>query len=83
MFLKCYFKTHGQVKTKIIYSPASQSNVSSDLKGIRGGLLNIVARYHQALRHMWGSLDSGFALQQGVVSMFSNDRVAPLRLVTP
>lgn len=73
MYLKCYFKTRGQVKTKIIYSPASQSNVSSDTKGLRGAFDNIRGRYKQALRHMWGSLDSGYAVQKGFDSLWSKD----------
>ncbi|KAH8832993.1 glycosyl transferase family group 2-domain-containing protein [Flagelloscypha sp. PMI_526] len=73
MFLKCYFQTKGQLKTKIVYSPASQSNVSSGLKGIRGSIDNMKARYNQALRHMWGSLDSGYALRCGTKALFSRD----------
>ena len=70
MFLKCYFKTKAQFQTKIIYSPASQSNVYSDVKGIRGIFANVYSRYKQALRHMWGSLDSGYAVQKGIEALF-------------
>lgn len=71
MFLKCYFATKGQAKVKIIFSPASQSNVSSDVKGLRGFVANAVARYHQAMRHMWGSLDTGYAIEKGLEAAFS------------
>ena len=73
MFLKCYFKTKGRFQTKIVYSPASQCNVHSDVKGIRGVLANIYSRYKQALRHMWGSLDSGYAVQKGIEALFSKN----------
>ena len=66
MFLKCYFSSGGKFHTKIIYSPASQSNVSSDVKGIRGAVSNLQARYKQALRHMWGSLDTGYAVERAL-----------------
>ena len=71
MFLKCYFATKGQAKVKIIFSPASQSNVSSDVKGIRGFIANLWARYNQAMRHMWGSLDTGYAIEKGLEALFS------------
>ena len=77
MFLKTYFKTKGQVQTKVIYSPASQSNVFSDVKGIRGLFLNVYSRYKQALRHMWGSLDSGYAVQKGLEALFRHNEESP------
>ena len=70
MFLKCYFKSKGQAQVKILYSPASQSNVSSDEKGIRGVYMNLLSRYKQALRHMWGSLDSGYAARKSLEALF-------------
>ena len=73
MFLKCYFKTKGQCQVKIIYSPASQSNVHSDAKGIRGTYVNLNSRYKQALRHMWGSLDSGYAVQKGFEALWNKN----------
>ena len=73
MYLKCYFKTKGHCQVKIIYSPASQSNVHSDEKGIRGVYANLNSRYKQALRHMWGSLDSGYAIQKGIESLWNKN----------
>ena len=70
MYLKCYFKTKGRFQTKIIYSPASHTNVYSDVKGIRGIFANVYSRYQQALRHMWGSLDSGYAVRKGIEALF-------------
>jgi len=70
MFLKCYFATKSQVDVKIIFTPASQCNVSSDGRGIRGFFTNTYARYSQALRHMWGSLDTGYAVERGLEAAF-------------
>ena len=71
MYLKCYFATSGRFHTRIIYSPASQCNVSSSIKGWRGQLDNIKARYKQAMRHMWGSLDTGYAVQKLMGAMWN------------
>ncbi|KAL5340616.1 glycosyl transferase family group 2-domain-containing protein [Aspergillus crustosus] len=70
MMLKCYFGTNGTLVSRVIHAPASQCNVSSDLpnKGYRCTLDTCVARYRQALRHMWGALDSGFAARQTLCS---------------
>ncbi|KAI9873753.1 MAG: hypothetical protein M1830_010630 [Pleopsidium flavum] len=65
MYLKCYFATAGKLAIQIVYSPASQCNVSSDAKGYRGWVESGRARYRQALRHMWGALDTGYAIEKG------------------
>lgn len=56
MFIKCLFSTGGNLISETIYSPASQLDV---VAGVRGGLMGFwndhVARYKQAIRHMWGS----------------------------
>ncbi|PTD12449.1 hypothetical protein FCULG_00003747 [Fusarium culmorum] len=58
MYIKCFFALNGNLTSRVIYSPVSQSNVTGG-----GGLLKDArARYKQALRHMWGALDTGFAL---------------------
>lgn len=68
MFLKCYFETAVGVVSRVVYVPASQSNVSSDLRMTdwRRILCIYQARYRQALRHMWGALDSGFAIRRTI-----------------
>ncbi|KAL4923436.1 glycosyltransferase family 2 protein [Aspergillus undulatus] len=68
MMLKCYFRTNGNLVSRVIHAPASQCNVSSDLPrpGFRRTLDTCVARYRQALRHMWGALDSGFAARNTI-----------------
>ncbi|KAF3901546.1 hypothetical protein ABW21_db0201082 [Orbilia brochopaga] len=64
MMLKSYFLMNGKLNIECIASPASHCNVSSSMKGIWGWFDGIKARYQQALRHMWGCLDTGFAIQQ-------------------
>ncbi|OAL29436.1 hypothetical protein AYO20_09173 [Fonsecaea nubica] len=64
MMLKCYFATHGRLQIRPIPSPASQCNVTTGRAGIRGWLANHSARYAQGLRHMWGCLDTGYAVRQ-------------------
>jgi hypothetical protein len=67
MYIKCFFALNGNLTCKIVPSPISSSNVSGGGKGgIRGSLGDIRARYKQALRHMWGALDTGFAIRKGV-----------------
>ena len=64
MMLKCYYAANGRLAIESIPSPASQCNISTDNTGIRGWLENHRARYFQALRHMWGCLDSGYAVRK-------------------
>ena len=66
MYLKCFFALSGNLKARIVYSAASQCDVSSDLKGFAGYMDGLNARYKQALRHMWGSMDSGYAVRQSL-----------------
>lgn len=60
--LKCYFTTNGRLNIESIPSPASMSNVTGGSTGWSGWLHNHKARYFQGLRHMWGCLDSGYAV---------------------
>lgn len=62
MMLKCYFATNGRLNIESIPSPASMSNVTGGSTGWSGWLHNHKARYFQGLRHMWGCLDSGYAV---------------------
>ncbi len=66
MYLKCFFALNGNLTTRSVFSPASHSNVHSNGKGVRGFYNDIMARYKQALRHMWGALDSGFVLRSAI-----------------
>ncbi|KAF9891472.1 hypothetical protein FE257_003938 [Aspergillus nanangensis] len=81
MMLKCYFGTATNVVSRVVYVPASQCNISSDsTKGWRRTTDTYKARYRQALRHMWGALDSGFAVRQTVSSLRFQRRCLFLRL---
>ncbi|KAH9902192.1 glycosyl transferase family group 2-domain-containing protein [Xylariomycetidae sp. FL2044] len=65
MYVKCFFALNGNLNVKTIQSPVSQSNVKGDGgDGVKGILNDMTARYKQALRHMWGALDTGFALKK-------------------
>jgi len=75
MYLKCFFALSGNLKTHMIYAAASQCDVSTDVKGISGYIDGLNARYKQALRHMWGSLDTGFAIRE-TIQMIQRHRVA-------
>lgn len=68
MYLKCFFALNGHLTVRPIMSPVSQSNVKGDGgKGVTRVYNDMQARYKQALRHMWGALDSGYALRKLVV----------------
>lgn len=67
MFVKSFLSTGGNLHVETIYSPASQLNVVGDKHsqgGFAGWLSDMRARYAQGMRHMWGSLDSGYALRR-------------------
>ncbi|KAI1640486.1 glycosyl transferase family group 2-domain-containing protein [Biscogniauxia mediterranea] len=67
MYLKCFFALNGNLTVRTIQSPVSQSNVKGDGgEGLQGIYNDMSARYKQALRHMWGALDSGFAMRKFV-----------------
>ncbi|KAI7898560.1 glycosyl transferase family group 2-domain-containing protein [Cokeromyces recurvatus] len=58
MWLKCFWKTHGQVRTAPIYVPINLTNVQTE-----GYLSNVNARYVQAKRHYNGVADVAYTLQ--------------------
>jgi hypothetical protein len=64
MYLKCFFATNGNLVTRTVMAPVSQSNVSGEGTGLCGLVSGCQARYKQAMRHMWGALDSGYALRE-------------------
>jgi hypothetical protein len=67
MYLKCLFAFNGHLISRTVRSPASQTNVTGpEGVGLVGYVGGVSARYRQALRHMWGSLDSGYALKKCV-----------------
>lgn len=65
MYLKCFFALNGNLTSRTVLSPVSQSNVTGGGKeGVVGIYMDMTARYKQALRHMWGALDTGYALRK-------------------
>ncbi|KAI8848771.1 hypothetical protein BC829DRAFT_417372 [Chytridium lagenaria] len=66
MYLKCFFVSEGRVVLKPIYSPASQCNIEGE--GFWGG---VNARYTQAKRHLWGCLDTGYAIRRSIHQIFA------------
>jgi len=63
MYIKCFFSLNGNLTTRSVFSAASHTNVHGSGSGIRGFFEDLDARYKQAMRHMWGALDSGFVLK--------------------
>ncbi|KAH7358824.1 glycosyl transferase family group 2-domain-containing protein [Plectosphaerella cucumerina] len=65
MYIKCFFALNGNLTNRTVFAPVSQSNITSDgAKGLHGVYAGVRARYRQALRHMWGALDTGFTLRK-------------------
>ncbi|PGH19671.1 hypothetical protein AJ80_03826 [Polytolypa hystricis UAMH7299] len=81
MYLKCFFALRGHLTTRTVHAPISQSNVTCDGHGMGAFIGNHRARYKQALRHMWGALDSSYAVQEAW-ALFS-EREAASSLLTP
>ncbi|CAK7202791.1 hypothetical protein SEUCBS139899_005518 [Sporothrix eucalyptigena] len=73
MYLKCFFALNGNLTVRTVLSPISQTNVTAGGygKGVSGIVTDMRARYKQALRHMWGALDTGYALRK-VVELWRN-----------
>lgn len=83
MYLKCFFALSGNINVQIVYAAASSCNVSSDAHGLRGYVDGLNARYRQALRHMWGSLDTGYAIRQMVDVVQRHQRASIARADLP
>ena len=65
MYIKCFFALNGHLTVRTVLSPVSQTNVSGGAgQGLGSLLADIKARYKQAMRHMWGALDTGYALRK-------------------
>lgn len=75
MFLKSLFDTKGHLHVETIYSPASQCNVVGSKSAIQSGHIasffsDCNARWQQAVRHMWGSLDTGYVANRFISKDF-------------
>ncbi|KAI8907147.1 glycosyl transferase family group 2-domain-containing protein [Gorgonomyces haynaldii] len=73
MYLKCFFHTQGKVIVKSIFSPSSNCNIEGSGSGVKGYVSNLFARYTQAKRHMWGSLDYGYTLRRAILAQAGVD----------
>jgi len=62
MFLKCLFKTSGEARIETIYIPAGCYNVCGD-----SWFGSIKARYDQMFRHLWGTFDLAYIIQQSLI----------------
>jgi hypothetical protein len=62
MFLKVLFKTNGAARIETIYIPAGCYNVCDD-----SWLGSIRARYNQMYRHLWGTFDVAYIVQQSII----------------
>ncbi|KFY85048.1 hypothetical protein V500_08750 [Pseudogymnoascus sp. VKM F-4518 (FW-2643)] len=71
MYLKCFFALHGNLTSRTVLSPVSQTSAYSGQKGYRGLAADVRARYAQAMRHMWGGLDSRYTTRQ-MVKLWKN-----------
>lgn len=64
MYLKLFFALSGNLHVTVVHAAASQCDVSTDDIGLKGFFTGLDARYKQGLRHMWGSLDTGYAVRE-------------------
>lgn len=87
MFCKALFDTKGHLHVETIYSPASQCNVVGSVDASKDGRFAAFwscchARWAQAVRHMWGSLDTGYVFYRLLTGDFgvSDERVFANRL---
>ncbi|KAJ3163617.1 hypothetical protein HDU86_000200 [Geranomyces michiganensis] len=80
MYLKCFFATEGRVIVKSIFSPASGCNVEGSGSGLSGWVSGMNARYDQAKRHLWGSLDTGYSLRRILMSFIAPNYEATIPL---
>jgi len=62
MFLKVLFKTSGEARIETVYVPAGCYNVCDDT-----WIGSIKARYNQMYRHLWGTFDLAYIVQQTVI----------------
>jgi Glycosyl transferase family group 2 len=74
MYLKCFFATRAKLVIVKIFSPASQSNIEGSKPGFWSGFK---ARYVQAKRHWWASLDVGYTIRRSVYEIFASGWDSP------
>ncbi|KAJ3273435.1 hypothetical protein HDV01_004505 [Terramyces sp. JEL0728] len=80
MYLKCFFSTRGQLIVKPIFSPISSCNIEGEGTGFRRYISGLQARYGQAKRHLWGSLDTGYVLRKSLLSIIAPETESTIHL---
>lgn len=82
-FCKALFETKGNLKSVTIYSPASQCNVvGAPANGPIADYINdLKARWAQACRHLWGSLDWGYCWHRVLTLSFGQSSQSPVAYV--
>lgn len=75
-YCKALFETRGNLKAVTIYSPASHCNVvGAPAEGpIASYLSDMRARWTQACRHLWGSLDWGYSWHRALTGSLGPSR---------
>ncbi|KAJ3030563.1 UNVERIFIED_CONTAM: hypothetical protein HDU68_008580 [Siphonaria sp. JEL0065] len=75
MYLKCFFATSGKLVMKPIYSAVSccniEANTTNTTSEVYKFVLGLFARYDQAKRHLWGSLDTGYIMKRTIIALFA------------
>ncbi|KDN41059.1 hypothetical protein K437DRAFT_180340 [Tilletiaria anomala UBC 951] len=71
-YVKAMFETKGHVNSITIYSPASQCHVvgAPAHSAFANYVSDMAARWSQAVRHMWGSLDFGYCWKRVLLLQF-------------
>lgn len=75
-YAKSLYETKGNIVSVTVYSPASQCNVvGAPAKGPIANYVNdMKARWTQACRHLWGSLDWGYTWHRTLTGSFGPSR---------
>lgn len=75
-YCKALFETKGNVHAVTIYSPASQMNVVGKCgnNAVHSYMNDVGARWTQAVRHLWGSLDFGYCWHRILTGQIGRSR---------
>jgi Glycosyl transferase family group 2 len=82
MYIKCSLALKGNMRTRIVHSPVSSTNLPSNGSTFRGVIGEIAARYVLAVRYWWGSLDIGYALRL-VAGILWGELSRPKKITVP
>ncbi|KAJ3341777.1 hypothetical protein HDU93_004161 [Gonapodya sp. JEL0774] len=63
--LRCFLRTDGRARCVLVPVPINLTNVQgSTERNLRGYIINLRARFSQAVRHMYGGADVGYAFRE-------------------